>query len=123
MRFAGPAELPAGTASSYLGMDWRSLAEPCQATVITMNIVTFGPCGTAPKEVPLASKERQDDLAYYISLDALFEADTPAGALRFTGTGLAVATSAEQRMMAEWASLVAQEAEKWYVPMFHGAWR
>ena len=76
-----------------------------------MNSVTFGPCDTAPKEVPLASQERQDDLAYYISLYASFEADTPAGALRFTGAGPAVATPAEQRMMAEWASLVAQEAE------------
>ena len=92
-------------------MEWRSLGEPCQAAVVTMNSVAFGPCGTALKEVPFASKERQDDLAYYISLYASFEAGTPAGALRFTGAGPAVATSAEQRMMAEWAGLVALEAD------------
>ncbi len=106
-----PPSHTAGVASGYLGMEWRSPSDPCQAAVITMNTVTFGPCGTAPKEVPFASKERQDDLAYYISLYASFEAGTPAGALRFTGAGPAVATSAEQRMMAEWAGLVAQEAE------------
>ena len=111
VRFAGPAEPTAGVASGYLGMEWRASSEPCQAAAITMNSVTFGPCGTAPNEIPLASKDRQDDLAYYISLYASFEADTPAGVLRFTGGGPAVATPAEQRMMAEWASLVAQEAE------------
>lgn len=111
IRFAGPAEPTAGAASGDLGMEWRSPSDPCQTAVITMNTVTFGPCGAAPKEVPFASEERQEELAYYISLYASFEAGTPAGALRFTGAGPAVATSAEQRMMAEWADLVAQETE------------
>ena len=87
-----------------------------------MNSVTFGPCDTAPQEVPFASKERQDDLAYYISLYASFEAGTPAGVLRFTGAGPAVATSAEQRMMAEWAGLVTQEAETGRTDV-SGVWR
>lgn len=111
IRFAGLTEPTAGAASGYLGIEWRSPSDPCQVAVITMNSVTFGPCGAAPNEIPLASGDRQDDLAYYISLYASFEASTPAGALRFTGAGPAVATSAEQRMMAEWAGLVAQEAE------------
>ena len=98
VRFAGPAETTtAGLAPGYLGMEWRSPGEPCQASAISMNSVIFGPCNAAPQEVPLASQERQDDLATYISLYASFEADTPAGALRFTGAGPAVATSAAAR--------------------------
>ena len=72
--------------------------------------MTFGACNGASKQVPFTSEDLQADLAYYTSVYASFDAATPAGTLRFIGAGPAVATPAEQRMMAEWAGLVAQEA-------------
>lgn len=42
---------------------------------------------------------------------APFEADTPAGMVTFVGQGMAEASEAEQRMIAEWARQVQLEAE------------
>ncbi len=111
-RFAEPVEPPAGALPGDLGMAWRSSSEPCDSAVITADSIAFGTCGGPLKQAPLGSQELADDLAYYTSVYAPFEAQTLAGWLGFNGSGLAVATPAEQRMMAEWARLVAQQAEQ-----------
>ena len=111
VRFAGPQEPPAAAISGDLGMVWGSSSEPCQSAVITQETLSFGPCGGPSKEVPLAAQELAGDLAYYTSIYASFEAQTPAGSLAFFGAGPAVATPAEQRMMAEWAQAAVRRSE------------
>jgi hypothetical protein len=57
-----------------------------------------------------ANQERLDAYQHYVQTYAPFTAQTPAGSVIFTGTGSAVATPAEQRMIAEFAQLAALEA-------------
>jgi hypothetical protein len=105
VRFAGPQEPPAAAIPGDLGMAWNSSSEPCQSAVITPDTISFGVCGGPMQDTPLASQDLAADLAYYTSLYAPFEAQTPAGLLDFYGAGPAVATPAEQRMMVECAQL------------------
>jgi hypothetical protein len=54
---------------------------------------------------------RRGDLEEFAATYAPFAVETPAGDVTFHGRGARVATPAEQRMVAEWARLVALEAE------------
>jgi hypothetical protein len=58
----------------------------------------------------LAVEGRAEELAEFVTKYASFQAETPAGRVALTGQGSAAASPAEQRMIAEWARLVAQEA-------------
>lgn len=111
VRLAGGAQGVEGGAATQRAMEWRSNGEPCQTASIGANGVAVGACGDAALRTGFLSDDRQSDLAYYTRIYAPFEADTPAGNLRFTGAGPAIASAAEQRMMAEWAQLVARETE------------
>ena len=92
-------------------VNWSGTVEGvCQAATIGSNGVIFGPCDGPTTTGELTSEERAEDLAYFLSKFASFEAETPAGMVEFNGQGDTVATPAEQRMIAEWAQLVALEA-------------
>jgi hypothetical protein len=82
----------------------------CQVASISAEEVAFGQCDGPVTEGQFVQPERQADLAYFINKYAPFKGETPAGEIGFNGQGLVTATPAEQRMIAEWASLVAQEA-------------
>ncbi len=86
--------------------------DSCQTALIGDPTVAFGACGgpLMTRGRLLVEMDRPGELAYFVQTYAAFEAETSAGVVSFHGAGGTVATEAEQRMIAEWARLVAQEA-------------
>ncbi len=83
----------------------------CQMAEIGTEGVAFGTCtGGQMMQGYLAYEGRAAELADFTAAFAPFEADTPAGRVRFSGAGEQEAAPAEQRMIAEWAKLAALEA-------------
>jgi hypothetical protein len=82
----------------------------CEKAVIGSDTVAFGPCQGDLMAGRYASEARQADYGYFTSTFAPFEAEPPAGRVVFQGQGHQQATPSQQRMIAEWARLVAQEA-------------
>ena len=90
----------------------RSVMDGCFEARIDLNGVTFGTCGEemASGQFP-ADTNRLEQLADIQRIYSSFGASTPVGKVTFAGTGPIEPTAAEQRMIAEWASLVAQEVK------------
>ena len=83
----------------------------CQTAIIGGQDVAFGSCqGALVLGRLVAEMDRPAELASFVGTYASFEAVTPAGTVKFTGKGTAVATPAERRMIAEWARLAQMEA-------------
>jgi hypothetical protein len=90
---------------------WEQADLLCNTAIIGDGKVAFGVCrGPLMTGLLIPEMERPEQLADFVETYASFEADTPAGAVKFTGQGSTIATEAEQRMIAEWARLVALEA-------------
>ncbi len=90
---------------------WTSPQElECRTAQIGKQIIAAGPCNGPLLPGRFVSSERQDRLIDMAVKYASFDADTPAGVIQFTGQGEIVATPSQQRMIAEWAWLAAQEA-------------
>ncbi len=83
----------------------------CNTALIGADGVAIGRCYAQLLTVPFGMESRAADLAEFAKTFAPFEADTPAGAVTFTGSGTEKATPAQQRMIAEWAHLVQLEAQ------------
>jgi hypothetical protein len=84
----------------------------CTVAQIGSDGVAIGRCYEEVRlGTPFAGERRAADLADFVATFASFTADTPAGAVTFTGAGTAEATPAQQRMIAEWARLVQLEAQ------------
>lgn len=84
--------------------------EGCQMAIFGSETVAFGPCGGTLMGGKHATPERAKAWLYFAQVYAPFTAETTAGKVEFTGYGQRVATSAEQRMVAEWARLTALDA-------------
>jgi hypothetical protein len=94
-----------------LAIAWQQAAEGgCQQALIGPEAVAFGVCNGPLMAGKFVGDERVADLDDFVKTYQSFQAETPAGSVTFTGQGETVATEAEQRMIAEWARLVAQEA-------------
>jgi hypothetical protein len=93
-----------------VAIEWQSPESPCQTAAIGAQGVAFGACGGPLMGGKLAVEGRGEELAELVTKYASFQAETPAGHVALTGQGSAAASPAEQRMIAEWARLVAQEA-------------
>lgn len=91
-------------------ISWQQTIDTCQAAQIGTAGVVFGPCMGVMMGGKLVVPEREAELADLIATYAPFETETPAGIITFNGQGSTEATAAEQRMIAEWARQVAQEA-------------
>jgi hypothetical protein len=89
---------------------WTQTAEACATAQIGSQAIAFGPCSGPLMAGQFIGEERAADFAYFVETYAPFEAETPAGEVSFAGKGAVEATLAEQRMIAEWARLVALEA-------------
>lgn len=89
---------------------WQQALELCQSIEIGTEGVAFGPCMGVMLGSELVSPEREAELQELIATFAPFEADTPAGLITFHGQGSAQTRESEQRMIAEWARIVHQEA-------------
>lgn len=90
----------------------RSNADGCFEARIDLNGVMFGACGEemASGEFP-ADAHRLEQLADMYRTYSSFVASTSTGKVTFVGKGPIEPTPVEQRMIAEWAILVAQEAK------------
>jgi hypothetical protein len=85
-------------------------ATDCQTAYIDEQLITAGACSGPLLPGRFVSGERQARLANLAAKFMSFEADTPAGKIQFSGQGQIIATLNQQRMIAEWARLAAQEA-------------
>lgn len=83
----------------------------CQTLEAGIDGVAFGPCFSTLLGAPYSFDTRQSDLTAFANAYQSFTVATVAGAVDFVGNGDKVATAAEQRMIAEWARLVALEAQ------------
>jgi hypothetical protein len=93
-----------------VSIEWRQANGACQIARVGPDAVAVGPCGG-----PLAVSKYPDAqcaaaFTHYKQMYATFRTQTVAGSVVFTGTGATVATPSEQRMIAEFAQLVASEA-------------
>jgi hypothetical protein len=91
-------------------ISWQQTLDTCQAAQIARDGILFGPCMGVQMGGKLVSPEREAQLADLIATYAPFETETPAGIITFNGSGTTTATPAEERMIAEWARLIALEA-------------
>jgi hypothetical protein len=82
----------------------------CQTAYIGKQLITAGACSGPLLPGRFVSGERQARLADLAAKFMSFEANTPAGKIQFSGQGQIIATLNQQRMIAEWARLAAQEA-------------
>ena len=90
---------------------WQSPDPPCQMVSITLSGLFFGSCQDVLKIGEFVNTNRVNQLSAFVDEFASFGAKTPAGNITFNGLGQATATPAEQRAIAEWASLVFMEAQ------------
>lgn len=105
-------EAPSPTIGERI-LTWKMIDESgCQTLEAGTDGVAFGVCGGPLLGVPYSLDTRQPDLIWFAGQYQSFTAATFVGTLDFVGTGANVATTAEQRMIGEWARLVYVEAQE-----------
>jgi hypothetical protein len=93
-------------------LTWRSTGDlGCRQASFGIPGTLFGTCDGSQVMAPFLSPSRLADLQEFTAIFASFRAQTPAGEIELNGMGNIVATLAQQRMIAEWARLVATESE------------
>ncbi len=99
-----------GSPVTNVGVMWEgSWDSDCQTAVLGSDALAVGPCKGELSNGRYALPERAPRLAYFVQTFASFEAQTPAGKVQFLGKGSAIASPVEQRMIAEWARIAAEE--------------
>lgn len=91
-------------------ISWQQTLDTCQSLQIGTKGLVFGACMGVQMGGKFGSPERESELADLTATFAPFEAETATGVVTFNGQGSAAATPAEQRMIAEWMGMIAQEA-------------
>lgn len=89
---------------------WRD-SDSFSMLVVGTSRVAVGRRGLPLLGTALGVPARAEELQGFLARFAPFQARTPAGEVALRGVGAARATPAEQRMLAEWARLVAAEAD------------
>ena len=83
----------------------------CQKTIVGTQGVAYGGCYTdLQMGGRLVFDQRKQDLEYFRTTFAPFQATTPTGDVVFNGQGSQDATPAEQRLLGEWMYIVTAEA-------------
>jgi hypothetical protein len=72
--------------------------------------ITYGQLNSAQQTAPFPSDQQKADLANFALTYGPFAAETPVGEVHFAGMGDQEPSPSEQRMIAEWARLVIDEA-------------
>ena len=100
---------------------WQSAGTFCQTASFWADHMQYGDCppDLPPAQWPVKTLAYDQLPAYaqaytsrypiWMKAYAPFVAQTPAGTLTFNGSGYVIATPAEQRMMAEWATYMVSE--------------
>lgn len=102
----------AGETASGPIVGLRTVTDGCFEVRIDLNGVMFGACGEEMAAGQFATgANRLEQLADMQRTYNSFGASTPSGKVTFAGNGPIEPTPVEQRMIAEWASLVAQEVQ------------
>lgn len=91
-------------------LTWKSPGSNCQAAVMSLTTISFGPCNTLRLTQRWENVEHLADLKHFVETFAPFSAETKAGSLQFKGSGASLATPAEQRAIAEWAEMASASA-------------
>lgn len=91
-------------------LTWRDSGS-FSVLVIGTRRIAFGLRGQNLLTVPLPVPERAPELAGFLARFGPMQARTPAGEVTLRGVGQAIASPVEPRQIAEWARLVALEAE------------
>jgi hypothetical protein len=90
---------------------WTSAQDQqCQTAQIGDQVIAAGLCNGPLLPGRFVSRERQEQLGEMAARYASFQAETAAGRIQFNGQGNILATPSQQRMIAEWSRLAAQEA-------------
>jgi len=97
---------PAETGEPLL--NWRD-SQSFTALIIGSDRTAYGLRGRPLLGLPPPLTDRIDQLVAFIGKYASFQARTAAGEVGFRGMGTTIASATEQRMIAEWAALVAPE--------------
>lgn len=84
-------------------LTWEDAA--CDQLSVTLDLVSYGRCGENLVASPEVTPSSLEKVTQWIRTFAAFEAETQAGKISFHGFGPNIATSSEQRMLAEWAQL------------------
>ncbi len=100
-------ELPGGETRPLLA--WEG--PDCEQFTVTLQSASYGECGRPLTNSSDVTPSAAEKAAQWSKSYAAFEADTPAGTIRFDGSGPLVAASSEQRMMAEWARMNYETAQ------------
>ncbi len=100
-----PLATPTIAAAAPFVLVWQG-GDSCDELRAAPDELLYGPCGKATTKAQFPNAEYAQRLDDWRQTYVGFSAQTPAGALVFEGAGKTVATPAEQRMMAEWASLL-----------------
>lgn len=106
-----PAPNPSQDSADQVLVIWESGGADCTTAVMTLQGFSYGRCGDSLTQVTPDLTSHTSRLGELSNRFGSFTAETAAGSLIFKGLGAAVPTEAEQRAMAEWASLLFQVAE------------
>jgi hypothetical protein len=113
----------AGASEPVIGLR-RDVDGTCQDVRVSLAGVDFGACGMEMAAGQFLTETfRLEQLQDMQKVFASFGVSTPAGKVTFVGKGPVEATPAEQRMIAEWSHLVAQEAQTGVVAGYGFGWK
>jgi hypothetical protein len=102
----------------------RDVDGTCQDVRVSLSGVNFGACGMEMAAGRFLTETfRLEQLQDMQNIFASFGVSTPAGKVTFVGKGPIEASPAEQRMIAEWANLVGQEAQTGIVAGYGFGWK
>jgi len=86
-------------------IQWTSSTQVCLTSKMDLENISFGECGASMITTPFSAIGAPDDLIYFWETYTPFTTETPIGKIVFRGNGKSIATSAEQRMIAEWSHM------------------
>lgn len=106
IRLASAPRVEAGEAL----LTWRD-SQSFSVLVVGTENVAFGRRGGPMLTVPLTNPDRAGELMVFLGTFAPMQKQTAAGEVVLRSVGTSASSPAQQRMIAEWARIVRQEAE------------
>jgi hypothetical protein len=92
-------------------LTWRD-SQSFSVLVVGTENVTFGRRGGPMLTVPLTNPDRAGELMVFLGTYAPLQKQTAAGEVVLRSVGTTASSPAQQRMIAEWARMVREEAEQ-----------
>lgn len=102
-------ELPVQASIGPALLTWRSNGLPCRLAQFNADGAALGACNGGLLVTALPRPRAADELNWLAANYAFAAGETPAGSVRFQGSGTRTAGPAEIRAIAEWAASLSQE--------------